>query len=581
MTGPPAVGTAIAPRVAGPAAEAGAPGIRVEVLLWLGLVAAATALRLARLDALPLTFDEAARAFDALRVSQNSVPDGWSGDLAASLTSYLFRLFDDSEFVARIVPALAGSALVATVWLCGRSLGRGGALVAGTLLAFSPLAVILARSAAPFSLGGLLAVAMTASLFSYLHQPRAHTAFLFAVAFGLAPSSDVVGTTAAIAVVAFLLLDPVVSEGGAVARAWGVFRRSPSHWLSVVLVLAAALQLGLTHFGTSLDRLGLAGLSQWSEMFALPRDNREPGYQLVVLSGYDWPVLLAGGFGVLVFAWRLLRRGAGVLTSPQRFVLVWVALATLTVALASQREAGQLLVLVLPLALLVGLLAEELLSTLSWAVLRRWWPVVALILALLAGAALIATEWSDAGVSRLERFYLVLFLGAAALLLVGCYFLLGRDAAVIGLAAAAALALAFLVHSSLSLTRNDVAAEFAVDVRTTERIDQFRDTLGKLAASRVGPLLVDPSLREPLAWYLRDLPVTFARPEEEAGAIVVPAEEPVPGFTRVGEVWRLGEGWYPKELDALPLWRWLVYREAYGNLNSMNRVDAQILVPAP
>ena len=33
---------------------------------------------------------------DARRVSQNSVPEGWDGDLAAVLTSYLFRVFEES-----------------------------------------------------------------------------------------------------------------------------------------------------------------------------------------------------------------------------------------------------------------------------------------------------------------------------------------------------------------------------------------------------------------------------------------------------------------------------------------------------
>lgn len=578
MTGPPPVGAALAGEAAGPAARSGGLTVQVDFLLWLGLIAAAAALRLARLDALPLTLDESARAFDALRVSQNSVPESWNGDLAAALTSYLFRIFGDSEFVARAVPAVAGSLMVAAVWLCGRGLGRVGALVAGALLALSPLALLLSRSAVAFSLGGLLAVAMTAALFSYLREPRALTAFLLAVAFALAPSTDAVATTAAIAVVAFLFLEPVLSEGSTVARAWGVFRRSPSHWLSVVLVLAAALELGLTHFGTSIDRLGLAGVTQWSEMFALPRDSREPGYQVALLLAYDWPILLAGGIAAIVFVWRLMRRGAAALTPSQRFVLLWAALATLVVALATQREAGQLLILILPFALLAGLLADDLLPALDWSVLRRWWPAGAIIVALLAYAAVITTEWSEAGISGAERFYLVLALGSAVTLLVTSYSLLERRAAVIGVAVVGVLAFAFLAHTALSLTGDDDAAEFAVDIRTGDRIGQFRETVGQLVASRAGPVLIDPGLREPLAWYLRDLAVTFARPGEEASAVVVLAGQEVEGFTSLGEAWRLGEGWYPADLEPLPLWRWLVYRESYGNLDG---VDAQILVPAP
>ncbi|MDO8612117.1 MAG: glycosyltransferase family 39 protein, partial [Dehalococcoidia bacterium] len=234
--------TALVEGTVEPAVRPAGVALRLDVLVWLGLIAAGAALRLARLEALPLTFEESARAFDALRVSQNAVPDGWSGDLAAALMSYLFRALGDTDLVARLVPAVAGALMVGAVALCGRGLGKGGALAAGALLAFSPLAILLARSATAFSLGGLLAIVMAGSLLSYIREPRAATAFLFAVAFGLAPSTDAVATTAALACAGFLLLEPVVGGGGEVARAWGVFRRSPSHWLSVALVLAAALE---------------------------------------------------------------------------------------------------------------------------------------------------------------------------------------------------------------------------------------------------------------------------------------------------------------------------------------------------
>jgi hypothetical protein len=366
-----------------------------------------------------------------------------------------------------------------------------------------------------------------------------------------------------------------------VARAWGVFWRSPSHWLSVLLVLAAAVELGVTHFGTFFDLSQPAGLALWRDMFALPRDGREPEYQIALLLAYDWPILLAGGTGVVFFAQRLARRGVSALTSAQRFVLLWVVVASVVVGLASQREAGQTLILIVPLALLGGLLAEELLQALNWAALRRWWPAVAVALVLIAYAALMTTIWAEEGVSGAERFYLVLALGGAMTVLAGCYSIMGRDASVIGLAVVAAVAFAFLAHTDLSLTRDDEAAEFAVDVRTTERIEQFREVVDQFVASRTGPVLIDPALAEPLAWYLRDVTVTFAEPEDDASAVVVPAGREVDGFTTASEVWRLGGGWYPTDLDLLPLWRWLVFREAYGNLNSMQKVEAQILVPTP
>ena len=580
MTDPPPVGAA--PAGEGAIASSGVGGltVRLDVLLWLGLIAAAAALRLARLDALPLTFDESGRALEALRVSQGNVPEGWSGDLAAVLTSYLFRIFGESAFLARAVPAVAGVAVVGVVWLGGRALGGLGALTAGVLLALSPLGLLISRSGLAFSLGALLAVGMAVALLSYLREPRATTVFVLALTLGLAPSTDAVATTAAIAVVAFLLMEPVLTKESQVVRAWAVFRRNPSHWLSVALVLGGALQLGLTRFGTSVQGIELAGLSQWWEMFDLPRDSREPEYQLAILLGYAWPVLLFGVAAGAVFVCRVVRRGRGALAAPQLFLLVWTALAALVVALAGQREAGQLLTLVLPLALLAGLLADEVLPSVDWTVLRRWWPAVAVALAMLAYAALITTQWSDpdAGISRAERVYLVLAVGGAAALLAACYAFIDRRAVAVTLVVVGAVAFAFLLHTDLAITTDEEAVEYAADIGATGRVDPFRDTVAELSASRAGPVLIDPFLEAPLAWELRDLAVIFAGPAEDAGAVVVPAGRAVDGFARLGEAWRIGEGWYPSDLKVLPLWRWLVYREPYGTLDIM---DVEILVPVP
>jgi 4-amino-4-deoxy-L-arabinose transferase-like glycosyltransferase len=578
MIEPPS-GPALTQEVEAPSGGRDGLSVRVDVLLWLALIAAAAALRLARLGTLPLTFEESARAFDALRASQNAVPEGWNGDLTAAVTSYLFRIFGEGDYVARLGPAVAGAAMVAILWLGGRALGRTGALVAAALLAFSPLALLVSRSALPFSTGAALAVGMTIALLSYLREPRASTAFLVAVTVGLALTSDAVGVTAVIAVVAFLLLERAMSPEGEVARAWAVFRRSPAHWLSVGLVLVGAFELAITHFGTFVGSVEPAGLGEWRHMFALPRDDRSPAYQLAVLLAYDWPVLLCGGAAVGVLVRRLRRRGVRALPLAQRFLLLWTALAALAVALANQREAGQIVILLLPLALLAGLLADELLPRLDWGILRRWWPVPAIALALLAYAALLGSEWSRPGfdITQAERFYLVLAVGAAGAILVAPFSVLGRRAVAISMVVVVVLAFAFLVHTDLSLT-TDEGVEFAVDVRGTGRMEQFHETVAEVVATRAGPVIVDPSLREPLAWPLRDLAVTFAVQTEDAAAVVVPAGREVEGFTPLGEPWRVGEGWYPPDLDLLRLWRWLVYREAYGNLDS---VDAQILVPEP
>ena len=237
-----------------PGPEAAVVAISLDGVLWLALVVIAAALRFVSLDRLPFSEAESARAFAAWAVSEGSVPDGWPGDVTAALTSHLFRIFGSSETVARIIPAIAGSALVASFWFAGRYVGRGVALLAAALIALSPLAVYTSRSAFGFALGGFLSMAMVLSLLAYVERPRQTPAVVLAAAFGLALASDPVATATAIAIAAFVAIEGAWRRGAAVSEAAAAFRSNRDHWQPAALALAAALAMGVVQLGTDIDR---------------------------------------------------------------------------------------------------------------------------------------------------------------------------------------------------------------------------------------------------------------------------------------------------------------------------------------
>ncbi|MGD0205489.1 MAG: hypothetical protein ABSB57_03480, partial [Dehalococcoidia bacterium] len=109
-------------------AAAPALSISLEVVVWLAVIGLAAALRLALLEHLPLTIDESFRSFAAWQTSQGDVPANWPGDMTSSLTAHLFSIFGSSDLLARLLPALAGSALIALLWpgarviVCSRDL---------------------------------------------------------------------------------------------------------------------------------------------------------------------------------------------------------------------------------------------------------------------------------------------------------------------------------------------------------------------------------------------------------------------------------------------------------------------------
>jgi predicted membrane-bound mannosyltransferase len=359
-----------------PAEESRAQGaglsISVETLVWAALLAAAAALRVSRLDSLPFTLEEARRALESLSVAGGTVPEGWSGDLAAAGTAHLFDIFGEGERLARLPGAAAGAAAVAAIWAGRSHFGRVGALTAATLVAFSPLAVLLSRSAVPAGAGMALAAVMAVSALAYLREPRPLPLFALVLSLSLAPLTDAIAVSGGLGVMLFLALEGALFGSDTVERAWRAFRRSPSQWLTVALVVTAVALLGLTHFATSTEHGGVPGLRQWTQMFDLPRDSRAPEYHGLLLIGYDWPILLAGSAGFLFLGYRAVRGGT---RAAQRLPLVWTGVTALTIALTTQREAWQLLALLLPLALAAGALAEEASEGLDWRVNKRWWPL--------------------------------------------------------------------------------------------------------------------------------------------------------------------------------------------------------------
>jgi hypothetical protein len=344
----------------------------------------------------------------------------------------------------------------------------------------------------------------------------------------------------------------------------------------VAIIAAATIQLGLTHFGTTTDRLGLPGLTLWSDLFETPRDSRAPEYHMALLLGYEWLVLLAGVTGLAVLATRIRRWGLQSLTPLERLLLVWIALSTTIVAFTTQREAGQLLIILLPLALLGGVLAERVLRTLDWSAASRRWAIPAAALLFVAGAALITTEWAADNASIFERMLLGVFATIALALVIAPIFARTRDGAIALVSVVVILGVTFATHSALAVAFEG-GAEFAQDEVLLPRQEPFVETLAALAEERGGPVIVDASLRDKLGWTLRDTTYTFGGSLDEASIFVGLAGEAPDGFRAVADEWLIADGWYPQEIrNPLRMWDWMMFRTPYGDTSS---TTVQIFVP--
>jgi hypothetical protein len=223
-----------------------------------------------------------------------------------------------------------------------------------------------------------------------------------------------------------------------------------------------------------------------------------------------------------------------------------------------------LLILLLPLALLAGTLAQEVSATLDWGAVGRWWPAAAGLTAIVALAALLMMEWSSGNASTGERAVLAFTPVACLALLAIAYFRSRAAAAAMVVPVATVVAAAFLTHSSLAVAFGD-GTEFAVDARVTPRAEQLRSTLDRLSAERNTEVVLDADLMDKLGWTLKDSRVVFGGEPAAASILVTRPDAAPPGFAGLEGVWRVAEGWYPDDVLApRRMWRWLLYRKPFG-----------------
>ncbi len=149
--------------------------VKHESVLYVIAFILAAALRFVQLGALPLSDIEAEWALDALRVAEGTHPLLGPQPIYILPTSALFFLFGDSNFLARFIPALTGSALILVPYLFRERLKPVPALLLAFFLALDPGLVSLSRQAG--SLIPALTFVLLAWAFWWNARPRAAGVF--------------------------------------------------------------------------------------------------------------------------------------------------------------------------------------------------------------------------------------------------------------------------------------------------------------------------------------------------------------------------------------------------------------------
>jgi uncharacterized protein (TIGR03663 family) len=578
------------------------PQITVEKAAFVAVALLAAGLRFFQLGLRPLNEAEAVQALAAYRFTHGAAQAVPAGTIPALFSGNLlgFTLLGASDVTARLLPALAGMALVLLPYLLRHRLGRGGALAASLLLALSPSIVHFSRSLDGTILVAACGLAMAVGLINYIDTRRPGYLYLAAAALGVGLCAGPGIFTLVLILVAFgllLLLGERIlhHETGwsSMLEAWvsakeesGLLARAAATLAATFGLVAMTFVLNPAGLGDAADLLGA-----WARGF-LPEVGGNPAvYPVLLLLVYEPVILLLGGIEVGRVFWmsRPGRRQAQETDSSfphTAFLFFWAGAAFVMVLIAGHRPAGDVLLVVVPLALLAGQGVEH---AWRWLTSRTIWlevgAVTAVALGVLAFFYLQLAAYSltnntstvSVGTITLYNNVAYLLLAAVALLLlvglgVGAWAWHGAPLVAGGgwLALVVVLGLfGFKSAWGLNFAHAADPRELMIAKTTAPDVRELVRQMEALSLSKSGdshtlPVTVDDATGPAIAWYLREFQhVTMvdglSTPPDTVAAVTLVMQDPPIGETFRGRGFPLRTRWAPWGLGGQGLVQWLFF----------------------
>jgi uncharacterized protein (TIGR03663 family) len=598
--------------------------LTVERAAYLAVGLLAAALRFYRLGLRPLSEGEAVQALAAFRFTHGMAGAVPAGTIPALFTGNVigFSLMGGGDASARWLPALAGLALALLPYGLRHRLGRGGALAASLLLALSPSALYFSRDLDGAVLVAACGLALVVGLIQTIdrHQPAYVVFAAGALGLGLCAGPGIYSLLLTLVLYGLLLYlaERLLHRRlgwSSLVVAWSAARDEKGLLARAGVTLAATFGLVATAFVLHPAGLGQAAdlIGAWAGGF-LPEAGGEPFvYPLLLLIRYEPLILLLA----VIEGGRLLRRGVprkgkggavprrregvasrrldpdwvaqpGSTFRHTPFLVFWAAVAALLVMVAGHRPAGNVLLVVAPLALLAGQGAER---TWRWLSERELWKgaaqASAVLLGLLVFVYLQVAAYSEASPSStvmvgdialyttstyliLASVGLVLLIGAVAVV----WLWRGPELAVAGgwLAAVVALEL-FGLQAAWGVSEAHAAdpRELMIVQTTSPDVRALVQATETLSLDKAGDahtlhLTVDAATGPVVAWYLRDfrnqtVVEGLSAPPDTVAAVTLAVDNPPIGETFRGRGFNLRWHSLPWDLWGQTWFRWLMFTE--------------------
>jgi uncharacterized protein (TIGR03663 family) len=508
-----------------------------------------------------------------------AIPAGAS-PLLYWINALLFSIFGAGDTIARLLPALFGSALVMLPALLRERIGRVGALSATALLAISPVAIITSRTASGDGLAAAAMLGLVAVADGYLHDRGSMWLYAGAALLGVGLASGRTIYSALLMLVAGAGVIAASGSGDETRETWQTIRQTPGlvgKWIGVLTAVFVASATALMWQP--------GGLGAAINLFSAWVADFQPGltawyWPFQLLAVYEPLVVVAGVVGLFFAMQRAGRFG--------NLLIAWLVTAMFLAVLRAGRTSGDVLLVVLPLALLGGCALETLADS-----LRVWrfgveegvlililWPVIAYLVLGLAAYANNPNAVPAAAALNLGPLTQLIQVALAAVFMVMlvAFFvaLSGIEVAVRGATLAILVVLASVTWGAgWNAAQNHPGDPREIIVgpqATSPAVRDLARDLAKLSADKTTDvttlaLIVQSPADNVLAWYLRDLRNThFVSAVDASSAplavVTTGAEPPALSGSYAGQRFALQHEWRVEGRSPEEILRWLVFRRA-------------------
>ncbi len=529
------------------------------------IVVTAIGLRLAQLDAFPLSQAEARRAYQAYSFYRGSTsgPAQSLPETAPAFTllqSVSFFLFGATDATARFVSAFLGIGIVLLGLRLGQLLSGPAAAGIAALAAISPTLLYASRIADPqvavafFSLLALYALVRMGTASDSLsgrYWWAAVAGAAFAAGFASSPAALTVYLCLAIAGIVELATN--ANPDSIMRRVLAAYREQPRVTLAFVGGLLVTVLVLFSRLFTDLSALsGIGGtFADWGRLLSTATSTTPTQFFLLTLLLYEPLAILFAIIG----ANRGVAIGSGAVSWP--FFATWFVAALLIFSFSSGRAPEHTVLIVLPLVLLGGAALGETIASIDWLgpARGRTWALLGayfgLALALIGFAVLIDRTGDAPDQGRVMFQALTVLLIAVAPFAVVTYTLVkhealqgtSRRAATIALAVITLFLGAYAVRSSVMLSFYNAVEGFEpLAQRTTtpavprlvERVPKLSRDVTVTQGSTRDPtgghgltIAIDRRAQWPIRWYFRDFPdaevvAPGQAPQRNAQIIIAP-----------------------------------------------------------